>query len=226
MPATTYPQKYTTATATVTKPKDKNNSNIATFLLIWVVAMLLLFLVIAASLGTLLKGFAAGILDNRISREVYPGIFIGAKSSVEYGGRGLANDGIINVLNVTPVEDPEEIRNGTFLGVKGNTNANGYRYLQIPVADESLANIIRYFPVTNQFIGSALASGEPVLVHCYSGISASVTVVAAYLISIGMTPEYALTQIKNVRPNSHPNPGFRRQLDAYYHSLYPTAAFV
>lgn len=224
MPAATYSQKSAPAIADTMKPKDKS---IATFLLIWIVAVLLLFLVIGAALGTLLKGFAAGILDNRTSREVYPGIFIGAKNSVEYGGRGLANEGIINVLNVTTVDDPEEIRNGTFPGVKGgninssNANHNGYHYLQIPIADNSSADIIRYFPVTNKFIASALASGEPVLIHCHSGISRSVTIVTAYLISLGMTPAYALEQIRRTRPNSNPNPGFRKQLDQYYNSLHP-----
>lgn len=218
--AATDPQKAATVNGNATKPKDKS---VATFLLIWVVAVLLLFLVIGATLGHLLKGFADKILDNRTSNEVYPGIFVGAKNSVEYDGRGLANQGIINVLNVTPVADPEEIRNGIFPGVKGgtnsssdsnnydvngnsgsggnsNANANGYHYLQVPIKDEASENIIRYFPITNQFIGSALASGEPVLVHCHSGISRSVTVVAAYLISLGMTPEYALTQIKMFAP--------------------------
>lgn len=183
------------------------------------VSGLILFLGVIMAFAVLIGKFAQGIVDNRTSSEVYPGIFVGGINSVMNHGLGLANEGIINVLNVTTTPDPEEIRNGTFLGVKGGR----YHYLQIPVKDTPFTNISQYFPVTNQFISSALARGEPVLVHCHSGISRSVTVVVAYLISLGMTPAYALKLIKNVRPNSYPNPGFRQQLENYYHSLYPAA---
>lgn len=175
------------------------------------VSGLILLLGVIVAFAGLMRKFAQGITGNCAPKEVYPGIFIGGKNNVENGGCGLVNKGIVNVLNVTTVPDPEEIR-------------NRYHYLQVPVEDTPSTNISRYFPVTNKFIGSAIESGEPVLVHCHSGGSRATTIIAAYLISIGMTPAYALQQIKLVRPNSYPNPGFRQQLDDYYHSLHPVAS--
>lgn len=90
------------------------------------------------------------------------------------------------------------------------------RYKTVSVADTEEANIRIYFPECIDFIRSGIAQSGRVLVHCYAGLSRSVTIVAAYLMQTHrVTADEALRMIRSKRPYSEPNPGFLRQLKEF-----------
>ncbi|KAI1237465.1 hypothetical protein IHE44_0013539 [Lamprotornis superbus] len=56
-----------------------------------------------------------------------------------------------------------------------------FRYLVLDIADNPVENIIRFFPMTKEFIDGSLQSGGKVLVHGNAGISRSAALVIAYI---------------------------------------------
>lgn len=86
----------------------------------------------------------------------------------------------------------------------------GIEYLKIEIEDEENENISQHFEITNKFIDNET------LVHCHKGISRSVTIVMAYLMSKNMSYLSAFYKIKAVRPFINPNIGFMDQLSKYY----------
>lgn len=89
------------------------------------------------------------------------------------------------------------------------------------VADEESARIIDLFPECIDFIKLGIKVGK-VLVNYRKGKSRSVTIVAAYLISLGYFDVYgALGQIKSKRPIIQPNAGFFDQLVEFHSKLRP-----
>ena len=82
----------------------------------------------------------------------------------------------------------------------------GIEYLPIVIDDCEHEDISIYFNCTNDFI---VNSPGPVLVHCWAGISRSVTIVMAHLmISKGKSYLGAFYDIKKIRPFINPNIGF------------------
>lgn len=93
---------------------------------------------------------------------------------------------------------------------------DGFQHYVVHVDDAEDENLLQYFPETNAFISKAVATGEGVLVHCFAGMSRSVTVLCAYLMysrKIGATA--ALKTVKDVRSMANPNEGFLEQLALY-----------
>lgn len=69
-------------------------------------------------------------------------------------------------------------------------------------------------------VGSAIAGGGVVLVHCFLGRSRSATIVLAYLMARRqMRLADALSFLRAIRPQIEPNRGFVRQLEAYEQQL-------
>jgi dual specificity protein phosphatase 1B len=93
-------------------------------------------------------------------------------------------------------------------------------YAGIPMDDSPDFPIESFFDITNELIHSARMRGLRVLVHCYAGVSRSVTVLAAYLMATnGWTLETTMRRIRRLRPQAQPNPGFMRALHRYEHRL-------
>lgn len=90
-------------------------------------------------------------------------------------------------------------------------------YMNIDIYDDKDEDIQKYFEATHGFINDAKGN---ILVHCRAGISRSVTIVIAYLVSeFDMTVQEALQHIRKIRPCAHPNSGFMKQLIAYQKSF-------
>lgn len=93
-------------------------------------------------------------------------------------------------------------------------------WLQVDVADHPAENLLKVMPKCFEFIDRALFSEENagqssgLLVHCASGVSRSVSICCAYLMTKkGLRYDEALTAVQKNRPRGRPNPGFSRQLE-------------
>ncbi|PAV64840.1 hypothetical protein WR25_01064 [Diploscapter pachys] len=95
-----------------------------------------------------------------------------------------------------------------------------FHYLRISVDDNSTHNLIQFFPEAISFIESARLANDGCLVHCLAGISRSVTVCLAYLMTTNrwsLEDAYDLVQHCNasIAPNFH----FMGQLTDYERHL-------
>ena len=95
-----------------------------------------------------------------------------------------------------------------------------FQYKVVPVQDFENVDIKRHFKECIQFIADAINTGGKVLVHCYAGLSRSVTVVAAYLMqTYSMRFDDALKLIRARRTCAEPNAGFMKQLRDFEREL-------
>ncbi|KAL3976854.1 friend leukemia integration 1 transcription factor [Sarotherodon galilaeus] len=92
----------------------------------------------------------------------------------------------------------------------------GITYLCISAADHSKQNLIQYFRDSIMFIHESRLKGEGCLVHCMAGVSRSVTLVVAYIMTVtGHGWVESLAAVRSVRPCAGPNLGFLRQLEEF-----------
>lgn len=86
-------------------------------------------------------------------------------------------------------------------------------HLRLEMEDTETQSLESITQVTTPFLSQARYDGKRVLVHCSAGISRSVAVVLAYLLSsFDMTLEEAYMYVQKRRPVASPNIGFMRQL--------------
>jgi protein-tyrosine phosphatase len=103
-----------------------------------------------------------------------------------------------------------------------NFHPDTFNYLTIDIGDEIDQNIAQHFSTVNQFIDDVISKNEGVLVHCYAGISRSVSLVLGYLIEKrNMSLEHAYDLVKSKRNFIQPNPGFWRQLQQFHKDSNP-----
>ncbi|KAM4629872.1 dual specificity protein phosphatase 22-B-like [Polymixia lowei] len=92
-------------------------------------------------------------------------------------------------------------------------------YLCISAADHSKQNLIQHFRDSIMFIHESRLKGEGCLVHCVAGVSRSVTLVVAYIMTVtGRGWVQSLAAVRAVRPCAGPNLGFLRQLEEFENS--------
>ncbi|KAL1211807.1 Dual specificity protein phosphatase 1B [Cardamine amara subsp. amara] len=93
-------------------------------------------------------------------------------------------------------------------------------YKVIEVVDRSETDLTVYFDECYSFIDEAIQSGGAVLVHCFMGMSRSVTIVVAYLMKKhGMSFSKAMELVRSRRPQALPNFGFISQLQQFEKSI-------
>ncbi|EPX72314.1 phosphoprotein phosphatase [Schizosaccharomyces octosporus yFS286] len=103
------------------------------------------------------------------------------------------------------------------MSIDPKLNLPSDQHIWIPIEDGSSQNILQHISKTIKFIDEAVASNSRVLVHCFAGVSRSVTLVSAYLMKKNdWDPEKALNYISTKRSNISPNPSFLKQLQVYY----------
>ncbi|KAM9845194.1 dual specificity protein phosphatase 22-B isoform 1-T1 [Aulostomus maculatus] len=89
-------------------------------------------------------------------------------------------------------------------------------YLCISAADLPTQNLKQHFKQSIMFMHESRLKGEGVLVHCLAGVSRSVTLVVAYIMTVtGLGWKEALDAVRVVRPCAGPNIGFQRQLQEF-----------
>eukprot|EP01062_Namystynia_karyoxenos_P062908 TRINITY_DN55762_c0_g1_i1.p1 TRINITY_DN55762_c0_g1~~TRINITY_DN55762_c0_g1_i1.p1 ORF type:complete len:1039 (+),score=290.03 TRINITY_DN55762_c0_g1_i1:109-3225(+) len=99
----------------------------------------------------------------------------------------------------------------------------GIEQLIISVDDNPDQKLVPFFEKCTEWLDECVQSDRRVLVHCFMGLSRSVTVVCAWLMQRQrMTFKEAISYVKLSRPAVNPNEGFRRQLIDYEEQLYGT----
>ncbi|XP_050979765.1 dual specificity protein phosphatase 22-B [Labeo rohita] len=89
-------------------------------------------------------------------------------------------------------------------------------YLCIPAADSPTQNLIQHFKQSIKFMHDSRLKGEGCLVHCLAGVSRSVTLVVAYVMTVTTLGwREALAAVKVARPCASPNMGFQNQLQEF-----------
>ncbi|XP_061695799.1 dual specificity protein phosphatase 22-B [Syngnathoides biaculeatus] len=89
-------------------------------------------------------------------------------------------------------------------------------YLCIAAADLPTQNLTQHFKQSIIFMHESRLKGEGCLVHCLAGVSRSVTLVVAYIMTVtGLGWKEALAAVRVVRPSAGPNLGFQRQLQEF-----------
>ena len=84
---------------------------------------------------------------------------------------------------------------------------------RIPLTDSVTEPIVLSFAPAIEFLVSAIESNGTVFVHCYSGISRSPSVLAAFLIHYhALSAHEALSTLQSCRSLVDPNPSFVAQL--------------
>lgn len=135
--------------------------------------------------------------------EIVPGLYIGDwVASFDYNR--LKKDGITHIINLSGLP---------------NGFPRDFKYLKIDISDAPYVNIGDYFEETYEFIENGLKNGK-VLVHCFAGMSRSVSIVIAYLMrKYNQSFEKTLALVKSRRPIANPNSGFKQQLKSYEQTL-------
>ncbi|XP_077979068.1 dual specificity protein phosphatase 19-like [Glandiceps talaboti] len=114
----------------------------------------------------------------------------------------LTQHKVTHILNVAPFMD--------------NSVEGDFIHLKVPILDLPETDITSYFDQCFKFITEAKQSGGIVLVHCNAGVSRSVSIILAYLMSTeGALLQESLQRLRDVRSKVGPNQGFMKQLEEY-----------
>ena len=132
--------------------------------------------------------------------KILPGLFIGNFKDAR-DVEQLSKNNITHILSIHDSARPM---------------LEGVKYLCIPAADSPSQNLARHFRESIKFIHECRLAGEGCLVHCLAGVSRSVTLVVAYIMTItDFGWEDALSVVRAVRSCANPNMGFQRQLQDF-----------
>ncbi|KAG0414908.1 hypothetical protein HPB47_007938 [Ixodes persulcatus] len=89
-------------------------------------------------------------------------------------------------------------------------------YLCIQASDTPGQNLTQFFSQSNDFIHHARIEGGNVLIHCLAGVSRSVTIAVAYVMSVtSLNWRESLKAVRGARSIANPNFGFQKQLHEY-----------
>jgi protein tyrosine phosphatase len=96
------------------------------------------------------------------------------------------------------------------------------RYLRLPTVDETPPSLA-HLEQGVAFMAQEIAEGGVVYVHCGSGIGRAATMVAAYLVRQGLSPDQAWARIQEVRPFVRPERAQIEQLERFAAASGPDA---
>lgn len=137
----------------------------------------------------------------RYSR-VTPQILLGGQPAVRVLPE-LAAAGVTGVINLREEYD-----------YASETGPAHLRYLYLPTTDNT-APTLEALQRGADFIREELANGGSVYIHCWEGLGRSPTLIAAYLVSTGLSPADAWAKIRAGRPFIRPVQAQIDQIAAY-----------
>ncbi|KAL7210270.1 hypothetical protein ACSBR1_031772 [Camellia fascicularis] len=145
------------------------------------------------------------VKDSDFPCQIEEGLYLGSVGAT-------VNKTALKSLNVTHIL--------TVANSLGPAHPNDFVYKVVSVPDRADINIAQYFDECFNFIDGAKRMHGGVMVHCFAGISRSVTIVVAYLMKKrGMSLSEALEHVRSKRPMAAPNSGFMSQLHEFEISL-------
>ena len=98
-----------------------------------------------------------------------------------------------------------------------NLEFSGIHYLTLNIRDNVSANIECIFYKCINYIDEAKEKNGRILIHCYKGVSRSVSVLISYLIYLyKWTYDKAFDFVQSKRPIANPNIGFYLQLKTFH----------
>jgi protein-tyrosine phosphatase len=136
--------------------------------------------------------------------QITPQIYIGGQHR-RYGWEDMTAQGITAVVNMRHSDDVKR-------GVASE------RYLHLPTTDNTPPSL-EHLRQGVDFIADEIARGGVVYVHCGVGVGRAPTMVAAYLISTGMTSAQAWQLIRKTRPFIWPMRWQVKQVEKFAESL-------
>jgi protein-tyrosine phosphatase len=101
-----------------------------------------------------------------------------------------------------------------------NENHNGFNILELIIDDSFEQPIIENIKLVNFYMESIDKSNENVLIHCYSGISRSGSILIGYLMNKNkLKYDEAYNFVKNIYPKVFPNENFQKQLISFENNI-------
>ncbi len=181
-------------------------------------------------LGNIRKGL--GILWYRLTRQ---GVWVTVLWAADHAVRFVMGAPIRHVSQITPqlhVGGQYRRRGWSRLAVRGITAVVNMRvefddaragiapprYLHLPTMDDEPPTLEQLRQGV-AFITEEIARGGGVYVHCGAGVGRAATLVAAYLVGTGLTPDEAWARIRAVRPFVRPGPGQVAQVERFAQCL-------
>lgn len=141
---------------------------------------------------------------NKIIPGVYVGNFRDAKDAIQ-----LKDNKITHILSIHDNAKPLH---------------EDKKYLCIIASDTPDQPLTQHFPECIEFIHRARLERGRVLIHCLAGVSRSVTVTAAYIMTVtNLGWRDSVNAIRGARSCANPNFGFQRQLQDYENERLETA---
>lgn len=134
--------------------------------------------------------------------EITPQLYVGGQHYPQ-GYQEMLDKGITGIVNMREAHFSDED-----MGVAGPN------HLHLATRDNTppkVEDLIR----GAKFIHDQVEDGGKVYVHCGVGVGRAPTMMAAYLITTGLSPDEALYKIRKIRPFIHLTGRQRRVLDAF-----------
>ena len=144
------------------------------------------------------ENYIINLADNNDINEVADNLYVGNISTAT-NKELLQEKGITHVINI--------------LSHRFEPYPSDFEYMHIHAYDVINWTLIYNFQATNLFIRDALKDGGKVYIHCMCGVSRSVSVLLAYLMTQSTKSlDVLLKEVQASRPVANPNPGFITQL--------------
>jgi protein-tyrosine phosphatase len=144
------------------------------------------------------ENYIINLADNNDINEVADNLYVGNISTAT-NKELLQEKGITHVINI--------------LSQRFEPYPSDFEYMHIHAYDVINWTLIYNFQATNLFIRDALKDGGKVYIHCMCGVSRSVSVLLAYLMTQSTKSlDVLLKEVQSARPVANPNPGFITQL--------------
>jgi protein-tyrosine phosphatase len=144
------------------------------------------------------ENYIINLADNNDINEVADNLYVGNISTAT-NKELLQEKGITHVINI--------------LSQRFEPYPSDFEYMHIHAYDVINWTLIYNFQSTNLFIRDALKDGGKVYIHCMCGVSRSISILLAYLMTQSTKSlDVLLKEVQAVRPVANPNPGFIKQL--------------
>uniref|UniRef100_A0A0N5A1P5 Protein-tyrosine-phosphatase n=1 Tax=Parastrongyloides trichosuri TaxID=131310 RepID=A0A0N5A1P5_PARTI len=152
----------------------------------------------------LLKKYRESLLSTPGMNEIIPNLFIGSlRDSTDINQ--LARNNIKRIVSLM-----------SYFSKTDHPHHSNIKILKIKIEDKCCEDVLKYVEMINSFIHEGRLKNEGVLIHCFVGVSRSVTIGALYLLSVTtLSYNSVLTLISSKRECASPNLGFKMQLKKF-----------